>query len=108
MNAQDRVELADLVASVVVARQETSPWLDKRGLAEHFACSLRSIEQAMADGMPHSIIFGRAKFKALECEAWLRENGRLKPGGDGGTLDRTNKCPGGAEDAPGPDTRRNP
>lgn len=108
MNHQDRLELVDLVANVVGARQEVSPWLDKRGLAEHFACSPRSIEQAMANGMPHSMIFGRAKFKATECEAWLAENGQLKPRGDGGSLGRTIKCPGGAEDAPGPDTRRNP
>lgn len=54
------------------------PWLDKRGLAEHLRCSVRSIEQAMTDGMPYSLIFGRAKFRVSEVEPWLEAHGHLE------------------------------
>jgi hypothetical protein len=53
-------------------------WLDKRGLAEHFACSVRSIEHAVSEGMPHAIIFGRVKFQAADAEAWLEQRGHLQ------------------------------
>jgi hypothetical protein len=56
----------------------TEPWLDKRGLACHLSCSVRSVERAEAAGMPHAIIFGRIKFRASEAEAWLEEHGRLE------------------------------
>jgi hypothetical protein len=59
-----------------------SGWLDKRGLAEHLSCSVRSIEAAAAQGMPHAIIFGRVKFRVDEVEAWLEQTGRLKRAGD--------------------------
>lgn len=58
------------------------PWLDKKGLAEFFACSVRSIEFAVVDGMPYTEIFGRKKFHASEVEAWLEANGRLERHGD--------------------------
>jgi hypothetical protein len=53
------------------------PWLDKRGLAEYLSCSLRSIETALAEGLPSTRIFGRPKFKPSEAEAWLEEHGHL-------------------------------
>lgn len=59
----------------ITALQE--PWLDKRQLAERLSCSTRSIEFAVAAGMPHAIIFGRAKFRLSEVEPWLEETGRL-------------------------------
>ena len=55
-----------------------SPWLDKRGLAAHLACSVRKVEYMVAAGMPHAIIFGRPRFQALEVEAWLEQTGRLE------------------------------
>lgn len=58
------------------------PWLDKKGLARHLACSVRSIEFAIVDGMPHTVIFGRVKFRASEVEAWLERNGRLEHRGE--------------------------
>jgi hypothetical protein len=67
--------MADVIAA-------TSGWLDKRGLAQHLACSVRSIELAVAEGMPHAIIFGRAKFQADEVERWLEQTGRLQRRGD--------------------------
>lgn len=57
-------------------------WLDKRGLAAHLACSVRSVENALADGMPHAIIFGRVKFRAQDVEAWLEHTGRLQHRGE--------------------------
>jgi hypothetical protein len=60
----------------------TSRWLDKRALAEHLSCSVRSIETAVADGMPHAVIFGRVKFKVHEVEAWLEHSGRLQRRGE--------------------------
>lgn len=63
------------------------PWLDKRGLAEHLACSVRSLELAIVEGMPHALIFGRVKFRASEVEAWLGQTGRLQRRGvDADTL----------------------
>ena len=58
------------------------PWLDKRALAAHLSCSVRSIEFAVAEGMPHAIIFGRVKFQASEVEAWLAQTGRLQRRGN--------------------------
>lgn len=55
-----------------------TPWLDKRGLAAYLACSVRSIESAVAEGMPHAIIFGRPKFQTSGVEAWLEQTGRLE------------------------------
>ncbi|HEX9108127.1 MAG TPA: hypothetical protein VF832_12880, partial [Longimicrobiales bacterium] len=51
------------------------PWLDKRGLAHHLACSVRWIERRMEDGMPHTHIAGRAKFRVSEVEPWLERHG---------------------------------
>lgn len=61
---------------------ELERWRDKRGIAEHFACSVRWIERRMEEGMPHRHIAGRAKFRASECEAWLEENGHIERRGD--------------------------
>lgn len=55
-----------------------SGWLDKRGIAAYFGCSIRSIEKRMQEGMPHAEILGRAKFKPHECESWLEEHGDLR------------------------------
>ena len=59
------------------------PWLDKRGLAEHLSCSVRSIQTALAEGMPHAIIFGRVKFRVSEVEPWLEARGHLSAQADG-------------------------
>jgi hypothetical protein len=59
------------------------PWLDKRGLAAHLSCSVRSVETALAAGMPHAVIFGRPKLRASEVEPWLERTGRLERHGDG-------------------------
>ena len=56
----------------------TERWLDKRQLAEHLACSVRSIQTALAEGCPHALIFGRVKFRVSEVEPWLEANGHLQ------------------------------
>lgn len=57
-------------------------WLDKAGIAEQFACSIRWIECRMEDGMPHAHIAGRAKFRVSEVEPWLQEHGHIERRGE--------------------------
>lgn len=52
-------------------------WVDKRGLAAHLGCSVRWIEERLADGMPSAMIAGRRKFRISEAEAWLERAGHL-------------------------------
>lgn len=59
----------------------TEPWLDKRELAEHLSCSVRSVQTALAEGMPHAVIFGRVKVRVSEVEAWLEQHGYLEHAG---------------------------
>lgn len=58
------------------------PWLDKRGLANHLACSVRWVERRMEDGMPHTHIAGRAKFHVTEIEPWLEVHGHIERRGE--------------------------
>jgi hypothetical protein len=58
------------------------PWLDKRRLAAHLSCSVRSVESALAEGCPHAVIFGRPKFRVSEVEPWLERTGHLERRGD--------------------------
>jgi len=67
------------------ARRVVDPdcWRDKHGIAEHFSCSIRWIEERMTEGMPHAYIAGRAKFKVARAESWLDEHGFIeRRGGD--------------------------
>jgi hypothetical protein len=34
---------------------------------------VRAIEYAMKEGLPYRVLFGRAKFRVSEVEAWLGE-----------------------------------
>ena len=56
----------------------SEPWLDRKKLADHYSCSVRSIELALSEGMPHAVVFGRVKFKVSECEPWLEERGIIE------------------------------
>jgi hypothetical protein len=83
----------------------SEPWVDKRRLAEHLSCSVRSIQTALAEGLPHAVIFGRVKFQVSAVEPWLEEHGHLvRHDGDHGRLDADTKRAGGA-DTPRPRTR---
>ena len=56
----------------------SEPWLDRMKLAAHYSCSVRSIELALAEGLPHAIVFGRAKFRISETEPWLERHGYIE------------------------------
>ena len=53
-------------------------WLDKRGLAEHYSCGVRWIEQRVAEGMPSEMIAGKRKFRVSETDPWLERAGYKK------------------------------
>jgi hypothetical protein len=57
---------------------EPENYRDKTGIAEHFGMSVRWVEHRMQDGMPHSHVDGRARFRLSEVDRWMREGGRLK------------------------------
>jgi hypothetical protein len=56
-------------------------WCDKHGIAEHFSCGVRWIESRMEEGMPHTHIAGRAKFRVSEVEPWLDRHGFIERAG---------------------------
>jgi hypothetical protein len=60
------------------------PWKDKRELADHLGCSPRWISYRAAEGMPHSIIAGRVKYKVSLVEPWLEARGLITHKGDQG------------------------
>lgn len=62
------------------------PWLDRKKLAAHYSCSVRSIELALAEGMPHAVVFGRVKFQVSSVEPWLEANGVLERRLDDGRM----------------------
>lgn len=80
-------------------------WLDKRGLAEHLSCGVRTIERGLTEGMPHTIIYGRVKFRASEVEAWLEATGRLERRGDIADTRLDNEMARRRANADGPQTR---
>jgi hypothetical protein len=94
---------------IVELLRGSEPWLDKRGLAGHLACSVRSVETALAQGAPHAVIFGRVKFRVSEVEPWLEERGYLvRQSSDWSStvIARSIERADGAHNTTGPDTRR--
>jgi hypothetical protein len=76
VTALDQLEaIAQRQAQLVVAQLGGEGWLDKSGLAEHFSCSVRTVESWRAEGMPHKTIAGKVKFRAPEAECWLEQHG---------------------------------
>jgi hypothetical protein len=81
---------------------QLEPWLDKKAAAQFWACSERSIDYAIRDGMPHAIIFGKLKFRVSEVEPWLVARSRLERRGEqvyagsdiGAAPDDTGPAPG--------------
>jgi hypothetical protein len=86
----------------------SEPWLDKRELARHLCCSVRSIQTALAEGMPHAVIFGRVKCRVSEVEPWLEEHGYLvRHGSDWSSTVIADSDNGpAARERPGPGHRR--
>jgi hypothetical protein len=62
----------------VTAVTALEPWLDKKGIAEHLACSPRWIEDRVSEGMPSAMIAGRRKFRVSEAEPWLERAGHIR------------------------------
>jgi hypothetical protein len=58
------------------------PWMDKRRLAAHLGCSVSWVEKRSAEGMPHSLIAGRCKYRASQVELWLERHGYLEQRGE--------------------------
>ena len=69
MVTENEIELVARRVADLIRPEE--PWMSKNDVAAHFACSTRSIELAMRDGLPHRPLFGRSKFRASEVQAWL-------------------------------------
>lgn len=61
---------------------QLEPFLDKEGIAGFFSCSVRWIEERMAEDLPHCHIAGKAKFRASEVESWLHEHGHIDQRGE--------------------------
>lgn len=54
------------------------PYLDKKGLAAFFRCSVRTIEVWVAAGAPIPLVAGSRIGRASEVEAWAKANGHFK------------------------------
>lgn len=61
---------------------QLEPWMDKKHLAAHLGCGVRWIEYRIDEGMPHTLIAGRCKFRASEVEPWLEAHGYLQRRGE--------------------------
>jgi hypothetical protein len=92
-------------ARAVASSGTLEPWLDKKDLAEHYACSVRSVETALSEGLPHAIIFGRLKFQVSQTDPWLRERGYWRDAPDEIILGTNSNGAGTADTAPRPTTR---
>jgi putative heme degradation protein len=57
---------------------QLEPWLDKKGLSDFYSCGITKIEEMTAKGMPSAMIFGKRKYRASECEAWLERAGEIR------------------------------
>jgi hypothetical protein len=94
--------LGDLSSARPEADGVSERWLDRKRLAEHYSCSVRSIEEAIDDGMPGAIISGRKKFQVSAVEPWLETNGYLRrdvtgttvPSNESGAALREQPAPG--------------
>jgi hypothetical protein len=64
--------------SVVNEVVHFGPWLDRKALADHLGCSVRSVELRMAEGMPCWKVMGRVKFLVDEVTPWLVEHGHIE------------------------------
>ena len=80
----------------------------KHQLAEHYACSIRSIQLALAAGMPSKKIFGKVKFRLSLVEPWLEAHGYLVHHGSDRSstvIAHSIERADGAYNTTGPDTR---
>jgi hypothetical protein len=76
--------VAERVAELVREREER--WLSQKELARHLGCSVRTVSSYHRAGMPHLPVGSHPRYRASECEAWLRERaggGRIAPATNG-------------------------
>lgn len=59
-----------------IARQPNlERWLTCQDLADHLGFSTKWVQRRIKEGMPHTRMGGRLRFKASLVEAWLHERG---------------------------------
>jgi hypothetical protein len=68
-------------------RDFREPWLDRKGAAQYWSCSVRTVDYWLKHGMPHErMVFpgGKSAPRILpsQAEPWLIETGRLTNGLD--------------------------
>jgi transposase len=54
------------------------PYLDKREIAEHYGCSVRTVNEWLRRGAPSAMIAGRRKFRLGKLDPWLRRAGVIE------------------------------
>jgi hypothetical protein len=70
--------IPDAPASVAAEVERPEPYLSKRELAEHYAMSVRWVEQRIVAGLPVAdYMEKRPRFRLSETDDWLRTNGHL-------------------------------
>ena len=58
---------------------QLEPYVGKRGVCEHFAVGITTVEGWVRDECPSVFLEGRRKFKLSEVEDWLRRSGKIRP-----------------------------
>jgi hypothetical protein len=51
---------------------QLEPYVDKRAIAEHYSCGVRTVEEWLRQGAPSALIAGRRKFRLSVLDPWLR------------------------------------
>jgi hypothetical protein len=75
-------------------RDYREPWLDRKGAAQYWSCSVRTVDYWLKAGMPHERMMfpgGKSAPRILpsEAEPWLVETGRLTRSGASATVGST-------------------
>jgi hypothetical protein len=78
--ADEACERQVVTGGVVVSMQARAaglwePWLDERGLANHYRVSTRTIRRWRASGMPSRVFGGVRRYRLSACEHWHEQRG---------------------------------
>lgn len=63
----------NLAAERIARRPELECWITTRELADYLGFSTKWVSRRVAEGMPHTQMGGRLRFKASQVEAWLAD-----------------------------------
>lgn len=66
-----------ILAQKIDTASDVNRWRNKSDLAAYFSCSVRTVEQWLADGGPFQRLAGKPVARVGELETWLRETGRM-------------------------------